>query len=246
MHPLFTPEESYNFLNHSIKADSIASAYKQALTAIVTHGIDFKDERGDKMKALFNLMVTVKRPLDNLEDLYPIISYDKKFLDNYAEQLINGPKESKNPFEYTYGERLRKRYSRLSKVTFQTLEDVEITDSEYIDQIAHVIKILNKNPNTRRAVCVTWIPSIDLKKENSPCLNWLVFYNIKGTLHGSMGFRSHDFWGAWPENIYGLAKLLEYVAERVDKKVGSITTMSVNAHYNRLFEEDVIRTVKYK
>jgi thymidylate synthase len=43
-------------------------------------------------------------------------------------------------------------------------------------------------------------------------------------------FRSHDLAQAWPSNIYGLAKLLEYVANEVGIEVGSITTISASAH----------------
>jgi thymidylate synthase len=251
MHPLFTPEENYDFLNHSIKADSIASAYKQALTTILTHGIDFKDERGDKMKTLFNLMVTVKRPLEGLEELEEmhkrgLSPYSREFLDSYADQLINGPKESEYPFEYNYNERLRKRWSRLGKNEFQSLENDEVVDSEYLDQIDQAIKNLNKNPNSRRIVCVTWIPSVDTRKIDVPCLNYLVFYNISGKLHLSVAFRSHDVFGAYASNLYGISRLLEYVALRTGLKIGTLTVISVNAHYNRLFEEDVIRIIKYK
>jgi len=251
MNPLFVPQESYNYMNISIKSDSIESAYKTALKTILYNGIDFNDERGDKMKTIYNMMVTIKNPLSNLERLDEmnkngLIPYNRKFLDNYADQLINGPKKSEIPFEYTYWERLRKRWSRLSKRAFQSLENEEVMDSEYVDQIGEVIKILKKNPNTRRAVCATWIPSMDLKKSEVPCMNWLVFYNISDRLNGTMGFRSHDIFGAVVENWYGLSRLLEYVAERVDKKMGSLTTVSVNAHYNKMFEKDVIRIVDGK
>ncbi len=290
MYPLFIPEDSLPFMNGSIKVDSIASAYKAALKKILYDGIDFDDERGDKMRTFFNLMVTIRKPLENLEELKKmnkkgLFPYNKEFLDSYANQLIYGTmkpelikKEFIIPkrcgllgtildyynlnkkvkiiydvkqltdvdlgFIYTYFERLRKRWSRLSKHPFQSLEGCEITDSEYIDQIAEVIKILNKNKNTRRAVCTTWIPSVDLRKEECPCLNWLVFYNINGRLNLSTGFRSHDIGGAVVENWYGLARLLEYVALRTGLEIGSLTTISINAHYNKLFEEDIKRTIE--
>jgi thymidylate synthase (methanogen type) len=292
IHPIFIPEDSLNYANHSIKCDSIASAYRSALKAILYNGIDFKDERGDKMKALFNLMVTIKRPLEGLEELEKmnktgILPYNRKFLDDYANQLIYGTmkpdlveKEFRISifdgklgrvldyfylndrvikikdvlvlsdidlgFAYTYFERLRKRWSRLAKVTFQSFEDVKLVDSEKMDQIEEVIRLLIENPNTRRAVSTTWIPSVDLKEENCPCMNWLVFWNAKGNLNLSVGFRSHDFYGAVVENWYGLARLLEYVTLRTGLKMGSLTTISVNAHYNKLFEKDVIRICETK
>jgi len=243
MHPLFVPDDHINL---SIKTYSIASAYRSALKTILKKGILFDDERGDKMKAVFNLMVTIKYPLVGLEELEEmqksgLIPYNRAFLDSYADQLINGPKESDLPFEYNYNERLRKRWSRLGKIEFQGFCDTEMIDSEYLDQVDQVIKNLKKNPNTRRAVLGTWIPSVDLRQENVPCLNYLVFYNIKGKLYLSVAFRSHDIYGAYISNLYGISRLLEYVAEGVGIEIGALTILSVNAHYNTLFEEDVKR-----
>lgn len=240
------------------------------------------------MKAVFNMMVTIKNPLENLDDLEEmhkkgVLSYNRKFLDDYANQLIYGtmkpelvektyplaprfkgflgivfdyfdlnrryvkvqdtikPTESDLGFVYTYYERLRRRWSRLAKVTYQAFENERLVDSEKMDQIGEVIRLLIENPNTRRAVCATWIPSVDLRQENCPCLNWLVFYAVKGRLNLTVGFRSHDIYGAYVSNLYGLSRLLEYVAVRTGLEIGTLTIVSINAHYNRLFEEDVKR-----
>jgi thymidylate synthase len=56
-----------------------------------------------------------------------------------------------------------------------------------------------------------------------------------GSLHLSIFFRSHDFAGAYPANLYGLARLLEYVAREVDAEPGSISTTSASAH---IYEHD--------
>jgi len=51
-----------------------------------------------------------------------------------------------------------------------------------------------------------------------------------GKVHLPTLFRSHDFGAAYPANLYGLSKLLEYVAERVGVELGTITTISISAH----------------
>ena len=56
-----------------------------------------------------------------------------------------------------------------------------------------------------------------------------------GRLHLSVFFRSHDFAGAYPANLYGLARLLQYVAGEVDAEPGSISTTSASAH---VYEHD--------
>jgi len=146
-------------------------------------------------------------------------------------------------FVYTYFERLRKRWSRLAKVTFQSFENDKIVDSEKMDQIEEVIRLLIKSPMTRRAVATTWIPSVDLRSSEVPCLNWLKFYNT-GVLNLSVVFRSHDIFGAYISNLYGLSRLLEYVSIRTGIEMGSLTIFSADAHYNTLFEKDVFRIVE--
>ena len=271
----------------SIKVDSISSAYRNALKTIIYNGTNFNDERGDKMRVFYNLSVKVKNPLENLEKLEEmnkkrLISYNREFLDNYANQLIYGVSNpifketeyilpNKGAFKrildyfdlnkrvriqdvrplpdddlgfvYTYFERLRKRWSRLAKVTFQSFENDKIVDSEKMDQIEEVIRLLIKSPTTRRAVATTWIPSIDLRSSEVPCLNWLKFYNT-GVLNLSVVFRSHDVFGAYISNLYGLSRLLEYVSIRTGIEMGSLTVFSADAHYNTLFEKDVFRIVE--
>ena len=56
-----------------------------------------------------------------------------------------------------------------------------------------------------------------------------------GRLHLSIFFRSHDFAGAYPANLYGLARLLEYVSGEVGAEPGSISTTSASAH---IYEHD--------
>jgi len=43
-------------------------------------------------------------------------------------------------------------------------------------------------------------------------------------------FRSHDFCGAYPANIYGLFGLLEMVADKLQARPKEIATFSASAH----------------
>jgi thymidylate synthase len=144
-------------------------------------------------------------------------SWNEDRLKEYAEQL----QSSENPgFEYTYGERLR-------SWSFPGLEPV--------DQIRHAIERLRASDSTRRATAVTWIPPLDNIREEVPCMIVDDFKLREGRLHLSVFFRSHDFAGAYPANLYGLAGLLEAVAGMVGARPGSISTLSSSAH---IYEHD--------
>lgn len=234
-----------------IHENSIAIAWREALAKIYQSQNVVVDQRGDKMMTFYNLGVTVDHPLDRL-DLLEKLNKDKlsyynlQYLDQYADQLLNGPKPSENPHEYNYHDRLTKRWSRLSKNWYVSQIDTEITETTYLNQINQIIKLLKKNPNTRRAVAVTWIPSVDLFKEDVPCMDWLVFMPLLDDVLGlSAGFRSHDFYGAVVPNWYGLARLLQSVAKAAGKRMGPVTTFSANAHFNMNVEDIVMEILRW-
>ncbi|WP_245527564.1 thymidylate synthase [Methanosalsum zhilinae] len=206
-----------------IKASSISDAWYRGLNVIWNHGETITDERGTQIKEFINLMIVIDDPYTN--QIPEDISWNTERLEEYAKQLISG--ENVQDFEYTYGQRLRNWNSE-------------------IDQIAYVIEKINDNQNTRRATAVTWIPSIDTKVDEVPCMIVDDFKVRNNRLNLTTLFRSHDFGGAYPANLYGLSKLLEYVAENTGVKPGKITTISVSAHiYDHDWEkiEEILKGV---
>ena len=215
-----------------IRADTIPEAWRRGLGLIWRGGEEITDERGTRTREILALEVVVEDPR---RDMIPVewYSWNESRLEEYAEQLISG----NNPgFEYTYGERLRAWAlpapggggGGAGKVR----DDLGVAGGPDgpVDQIEHVVRRLRANPNSRRASAVTWIPPVDTEKEEVPCMMVDDFKIRQGRLHLTALFRSHDFAGAYPANLYGLTRLLEYVAERVGADPGSITTVSCSAH----------------
>lgn len=195
-----------------IRANTISDAWYRGINMIWNQGHEVTDERGSKIKEYLNLMIVVKDPYT---DRIPAdISWNEERLEKYAKQLISG--ENVQDFEYTYGQRLRNW-------------------NEQIDQIAYVIDKLKHNPTTRRATAVTWVPTVDTVVDEVPCMIIDDFKIRGGMVNLTALFRSHDFAGAYPANLYGLSRLLEYVAAEVGVKPGMITTISASAH---IYEHD--------
>jgi thymidylate synthase len=94
----------------------------------------------------------------------------------------------------------------------------------------YVVEKLKKDKVTRRAMASTWLPISDTVTDEVPCMIIDDFKIREGKVHLTTLFRSHDFAGAYPANLYGLSKLLEYVAEKVSVPAGKITTISISAH----------------
>jgi len=198
-----------------IRAKTIASAWRRGLSLIWREGVEVRDERGTLTRELLDLMIVVIEPY--LDMVPPEYSWKAERLEEYAQQLISGH----NPgFEYTYGERLRAW---------------RVAEMEPLDQIDYVIRRLIASKDTRRATATTWIPPVDASKDEVPCMILDDFKIRFGKLHLVAVFRSHDFAGAYPANLFGLSRLLEYVSERVGTAPGTITTLSISAH---IYEHD--------
>ena len=174
------------------------------------------DERGIETRWLDNAMIHVMNPLENrVTELYPFS--EKVLKEKYATQLLNPDRMN---FDYTYGERLN-----------------AWGDGE-VNQIEFAIKKLRVNPNSRRVVATTWDPRKDTVSEEVPCLNHFVFMTRDDVLDLSVMIRSNDMFGAWLANVYALGELLVYVSEKTSLNIGTITTLSVNAHiYNHDWEQ---------
>jgi thymidylate synthase len=192
-----------------IRGTTISDAWRRGINLIWRQGQEIIDQRGTRIKELLSLQIVVENPyFDMIPSEY---SWNQERLDDYARQLLS----SQNPgFEYTYGNRLR---------AWNFCCDP-------LDQINSIIDHLKESPSTRRATAVTWIPPLDSIKSEVPCMIVDDFKIRDDRLNLSVFFRSHDFAGAYPANLYGLARLLEYVSNAVRVSPGSISTLSSSAH----------------
>jgi thymidylate synthase len=183
-------------------------------------GQEITDERGTRIRELLSLQVVVEDPFS---DMIPHeYSWNEDRLEEYALQLLS----PENPgFEYTYGNRLRS----------WRLPDTACVENPPIDQIEQAICRLKSSPSSRRATAVTWIPPVDEVRDEVPCMIVDDFKLRDGRLNLSVFFRSHDFAGAYPANLYGLARVLEHVSREVGATPGSISTLSSSAH---IYEHD--------
>jgi thymidylate synthase len=202
-------------LGRFIRARTISDAWARGLNLIWRQGAIITDERGTRIREILSLQVVVEDPYREM--IPPQYSWNEERLEEYASQLLSG----ENPgFEYTYGERLRAWHQ---------------PGMPELDQIEQVISRLKASAITRRATAVTWIVPVDARKDEVPCMIVDDFKLRDGRLHLSIFFRSHDFAGAYPANLYGLARLLQYVSFEVGAKPGSISTTSASAH---IYEHD--------
>jgi len=199
----------------TINEKTCVEAWKKALKYILEEGVDFTDTDDRQCREVLNLMVNIENPEKDYEKLIEIM---KQFEWIYptSEELsaIIFNKEDLAIYEYSYGPRI---------FTFAGKKD-QIND--------FVIPLLKSDPNSRRAVISLFNPSTDsdMLNKNVPSLMFIHFKIQNNTLNCTCFIRSNDFFIGWPGNIYQIYLLQKYVADKLNIKTGSLSTMSCSAH----------------
>lgn len=106
-------------------------------------------------------------------------------------------------------------------------------------QISRVVRELEKDQASRRAVASLWNPMSDLEKDwkDVPCNNWLHFFVRDGSLNLHVATRSNDLiWGWSGINQFEWSVLQELLAGRLRLSVGPATYSVSSLHvYERHF-----------
>ena len=194
---------------------SLAAAYEKALIALYENGVGFRtqyDKPGDPLSLDCTLNLTVLDPLaepmihkafpGGIEDLREYVMEVGGAKDHWVKNM-NHPEDTR--WEYTY-------HGRLSGYgSWQESHDGKPTrvGGFNVDQIEAVIAKLVKQPFTRQAQMITWMPNIDLDCYDPPCLQSLWYRLMEDEADGTwwlncnIRFRSNDAWGASFMNMFG-------------------------------------------
>lgn len=221
----------------TIQKKSLAEAYEAALVGLFKEGTRFKtqyDKPGDPLSIDCTLNLTITEPerepmihmafpggIDNLKEYVLEL---KGFKDHWVKN-INDPGDTR--WEYTYHGRL-KNYG----VWKEKKEDDSVEVGHFkIDQIESVIDKLSRQPFTRQAQMITWMPNLDTDCYDPPCLQSL-WYRIMEDEEGvywlncNIRFRSNDAWGASFMNMFGFIQFnKEVIASEISKRTGKIVQL---------------------
>ena len=192
-----------------IKADHLSQVWEKGLR-LIWDGEYVKDQRDSETMEVLGLQTVIPYSKIKLPKLYP---HKERALKNYREQLCHPDLTS--GFIYTYGNRTQAWGHELGQP---------------INQIDYAIKQLRESSSSRRAVASTWLPTFDCQRSEVPCMMVDQFILRNSDLTLEVYFRSHDFCGAYPANIYGLFGLLEMVANKLQARPKEIATFSASAH----------------
>lgn len=174
------------------------------------------------MKGLYNLPGYMLKNDALLDYVNSIKDLNHIYCSDYEEREDLGL--DTEPFIYTYPERLL----HMLNLTFF---DIKYPEAEYINQYNVMLKRLEKNPGSNRAVATLYSPGVDRYRTDIPCLNWLQFTIRNNKLEMHCMFRSNDLYGAWPSNMLFLTGIgLSMAEEFEDVKFNGIHYHSSSLH----------------
>ncbi|MEM4637473.1 MAG: thymidylate synthase [Candidatus Woesearchaeota archaeon] len=212
-----------------IREKNVFEAWKKSLRFIIDNGVDFVDGDGRTCREILNLVIIINNPEEDYErpiDLMQELDWIYPSKEELEAIIIN--KEHTASYEYSYGPR--------------------IFNFKGVDQINDfIIPLLKKDKTSRRAIVILYDPSKDsnILSKNIPSLISMHFKIKNDALNLTCTIRSNDLFIGWPGNIYQIILLQKYVAESLELKTGSLTTISFSAH---IFQEhfDIINEILKK
>lgn len=178
-------------------------------------------------KALFNVGANILRPLDNI-----IHTPQRKWKIEYADSewlwYLSGDPSIKA---------LGNIYGKVPKIWQCMADDADEVRSNYgwqwyrNEQLDKVIGMLKKDPTTRKAAISIYDgKEIDTYGKDTPCTYSVQFSIIHGGLHMSVYMRSNDLWFGFCNDQYCFSMLQQYVADKLNVRVGSYYHHVHNMH----------------
>lgn len=111
-------------------------------------------------------------------------------------------------------------------------------DGAHIDQIANLMKDLQKNPNSRRLIVSAWNPALVNEMALPPCHCLFQFYVADGKLSCQLYQRSADIFLGVPFNIASYALLTMMIAQVAGLQPGDFVHTLGDAHlYHNHFDQ---------
>lgn len=204
---------------------------------------EWKDSRGGKVKELLNFKSSMGNPYRRLVGGFhrcenPFFLFaeamwifegncDTQFLSFFNKQMIEYS-DDKKVFHAPYGFRLR----HWGIHTEDKFVEENMHASQGYDQIEDAIKMLSKDPTTRRVVLSIWNPDFDLgaSTKDIPCNDIIMLKIRDNKLVTTVQNRSNDLHWGLPTNVFQFSFISEMISACLGIKLGSQTHNSQSLH----------------
>jgi thymidylate synthase len=233
-----------------VRGTTLPEGWEKSVLAVWEQGGRYRteyDQEGESPSLDATMTLVIERPFEEprLHRAFPGAIED---LEKYRLEVVEGvhdhwirPEEGK--WTYTYHKRL---------FDYQVQEDLtSLGESPFagVPQMDYLVEKLADVPYSRRAQAITWMPTLDPKTDDPPCLQRIWCRLAEGEdgrlcLNMNTHWRSRDAYKAAFMNIYALTDLQRILAERIGERmgrpvgVGRYVDMTDSYHiYGSYFEE---------
>jgi thymidylate synthase len=204
--------------------------YHELLERILADGVKKTDRTGTGTLSVFGHQMRF-----NLADGFPMVTTKKLHLKSIIHELLwflNGDTNIK--YLNDNGVRIWDEWAdangELGPVYGQQWRSWPAPDGQAIDQMAKVIDMIRRSPDSRRLIVSAWNPADVDKMALPPCHCLFQFYVADGKLSCQLYQRSTDTFLGLPFNIASYALLTLMMAQVTGLKPGDFVHTSGDTH----------------
>jgi len=204
--------------------------YLDLMERILREGVEKHDRTGTGTLSVFGHQMRF-----DLSDGFPMVTTKKLHLKSIVHELLWFLKGETNiKYLNDNGVRIWDEWADergdLGPVYGSQWRSWPTQDGGTIDQIANVVEMIRKNPDSRRLIVTAWNPAEVDKMALPPCHCLFQFYVAEGRLSCQLYQRSADVFIGVPFNIASYALLTQMVAQVTELAPGEFVHTFGDAH----------------
>jgi thymidylate synthase len=212
--------------------------YLELLQRIMNEGVDRPDRTGTGTRAVFGHQMRF-----NLAEGFPLVTTKKVHLRSIIVELLWFLRGDTNvqwlhENKVSIWDEWADENGDLGPVYGKQWRDWEANDGRHIDQIAELVALIKKDPNSRRQIVSAWNVGELKDMALSPCHCLVQTAVMGGKLHLQLYQRSCDVFLGVPFNIASYALLQLMLAQQCDLAPGDFVWTGGDVHiYADHFEQ---------
>ena len=208
-------------------------SYLDLMRHVLEHGTDKTDRTGTGTRSVFGYQMRF-----DLADGFPVLTTKKLHLKSIIHELLWFLAGDTNvKYLQDNGVRIWDEWADengdLGPVYGAQWRSWPAPDGRHIDQIANVVEMIKKNPDSRRLIVSAWNPALVDDMALPPCHALFQFYVADGRLSCQLYQRSADIFLGVPFNIASYALLTLMVAQVCGLQPGEFVHTLGDAHLYR-------------
>jgi thymidylate synthase len=204
--------------------------YLELMEHVLADGVEKRDRTGTGTVSTFGYQMRF-----DLSDGFPLVTTKKLHLKSIVHELLwflagNTNVKYLNDHGVSIWNEWADDHGELGPVYGRQWRSWPTPDGGAIDQIANVVEMIKRNPDSRRLIVTAWNPADVDKMALPPCHCLFQFYVAKGALSCQLYQRSADIFLGVPFNIASYALLTMMMAQVTGLKPGTFIHTFGDAH----------------